>query len=498
MAKRSATEAFAAGELPPLELPLLDEALQHQEAAGCMVRLFHQSGRTMGKAELIAAAAKQTGVSESTVESIFGDLIHCKRANQKYDCSMSSGATGSTLDKSAWALRMTSGVGLELPSIGTLKEWGCGCLDFNQEQLVACTVMMLRDVGCEQVSVDITKAANFFGEIYSLYNKVPYHNMYHAFNVLQSCYSALQHPLLAQFPTEEKVAMLVAAAGHDVAHGGTTAAFHMLVGSELSMHYNDKSVLESMHAAHTFTAMRAHDGKCDLMAGMELEKKKPMRKMIIDAILATDMALHQGQMEQLRAVQGPFNMLEKAEREFMMQVIVHTADIAHPTFSWLTECRWARLVATEFQAQVDRERAGGFPPTLFMEYGGKQQLGKGQLGFIDFLVQPLFKELRLHVPEMQLCLDNLAENRKKFANVAEGSESMIGNEKGEDDDMMFWSRNVGFLALGIDNLVMRQAKPVTALMSDAGQLMVEAGKQDWEIGTFPRFESSFEVASAPQ
>ena len=165
-------------------------------------------------------------------------------------------------------------LGLELPSIDALKEWGYGCLDLNQEQLVCCTVMMLRHVGAEQVKVDITKASNFMGEIFSRYNRVPYHNMYHAFNVVQGVFSALQHPLLEEFPIEEKVAMLIAAAGHDAAHDGANAAFHVGVESDLSLHYNDKSILENMHAWHTFNAMRAHDGECDLLGRLDADKRK--------------------------------------------------------------------------------------------------------------------------------------------------------------------------------------------------------------------------------
>eukprot|EP01052_Picozoa_sp_SAG31_P016721 SAG31_NODE_1118_length_9816_cov_41.561593_6_plen_78_part_00 len=39
-----------------------------------------------------------------------------------------------------------------------------------------------------------------------------------------------------------------------------------------------------------------------------------------------------------------------------METVLHAVDIGHPALSWVLESRWARLVATEFQAQVDRER----------------------------------------------------------------------------------------------------------------------------------------------
>lgn len=42
----------------------------------------------------------------------------------------------------------------------------------------------------------------------------------------------------------------------------------------------------------------------------------------------------------------------REDAQALMECVLHGIDIGHPTFSWEEECRWARLVATEFQAQV--------------------------------------------------------------------------------------------------------------------------------------------------
>lgn len=358
-------------------------------------------------------------------------------------------------------------VGQGLPSIESLKEWGANCLDFTQDQLVGCTVMILRDVGCERANIDMTKAANFVGELYLRYNRVPYHNMYHAFSVLQGCFCLLQTETLAKFPVEEKVAMLLAACGHDVGHDGTNHSFHVGVESVLASHYNDKSILENMHAWHTFNAMRV-DPDCDVLSSVGLETRKMLRRLMINAILATDMAYHKEKVDKLSDKES-FDMDSQKDRGFMMEVIVHTVDIAHPAFPWVMECRWARLVASEFQAQVDRERAFGLPPTTFMECTGEQHLGKGQLGFVDYVVRPIFSLITQHVPEMKKHLALLEENRQNWADVGDGKKSMLGNEDGQDDDMMAWSVNVGCLALGPSSDLMKQTTPVTVLMSEAGK-----------------------------
>jgi hypothetical protein len=38
-----------------------------------------------------------------------------------------------------------------------------------------------------------------------------------------------------------------------------------------------------------------------------------------------------------------------AAPQSLMELLLHAVDIAHPSFPWEEECRWARLVATEFQ-----------------------------------------------------------------------------------------------------------------------------------------------------
>lgn len=117
----------------------------------------------------------------------------------------------------------------------------------------------------------------------------------------------------------------------------------------------------------------------------------------------------------------------------------------------------------------DRERASGLPPTTFMECHGEAHLGKGQVGFVDFMVRPIFNELQRHLPELELQVKMLDENRQKWADVGVGKIPMLGNEEGEDDDLIAWSANVGCLALGPSNPTMLDAKPVTVLMTDAGK-----------------------------
>lgn len=57
------------------------------------------------------------------------------------------------------------------------------------------------------------------------------------------------------------------------------------------LRYNDRSPLENMHAYELFDAMRQKD--CDILAPLEAGEKLSARKVIIDAIIGTDMAFRE-------------------------------------------------------------------------------------------------------------------------------------------------------------------------------------------------------------
>lgn len=56
--------------------------------------------------------------------------------------------------------------------------------------------------------------------------------------------------------TLEILAILIAAAVHDVEHTGTTNSFHVHSNSEFALLYNDKSVLENHHLYTAFKLMQ--------------------------------------------------------------------------------------------------------------------------------------------------------------------------------------------------------------------------------------------------
>ena len=61
------------------------------------------------------------------------------------------------------------------------------------------------------------------------YNATPYHNMHHGFITFQSCYWAIKRcEIVGRCTTPlERLALLVAAIGHDAKHDGVNNGFHV-------------------------------------------------------------------------------------------------------------------------------------------------------------------------------------------------------------------------------------------------------------------------------
>jgi hypothetical protein len=164
----------------------------------------------------------------------------------------------------------------------------------------------------------------------------------------------------------ETFALWTAALAHDAAHDGVNTGFHVGVGSEIAFLYNDRSPLENMHARTCFEVMKG--AGCDLMQGFSVEDRRQARKLIIDAIIATDMCFHSDHMSCLIEHQSSaLDLQDDSARKMLLELVMHGCDIASTAYPWEQGHRWARLVCVEFQAQVEREQARQLPVSTFMD-----------------------------------------------------------------------------------------------------------------------------------
>lgn len=185
-----------------------------------------------------------------------------------------------------------------------------------------------------------------------VYNKtVIYHNFRHACDVLQaSFYFLISIGAIPPYPNSSAtlvselsaigslispyhaMVLLITAIGHDVGHPGVNNGFLVKAKAPLAQLYNDRSVLEAFHCAAYSQILRRY-----WKVAFEDED---VRRLMIKAILATDMGEHKNYMQQLTKLQGkcPQTIREltlwaeedqNEARELLLCVLIKCADICN-------------------------------------------------------------------------------------------------------------------------------------------------------------------------
>ncbi|XP_064136709.1 3',5'-cyclic-AMP phosphodiesterase 4A isoform X7 [Loxodonta africana] len=259
---------------------------------------------------------------------------------------------------------------------------------------------------------------------------VAYHNSLHAADVLQSTHVLLATPALdAVFTDLEILAALFAAAIHDVDHPGVSNQFLINTNSELALMYNDESVLENHHLAVGFKLLQ--DDNCDIFQNLSKRQRQSLRKMVIDMVLATDMSKHMTLLADLKTMvetkkvtsSGVLLLDNYSDRIQVLRNMVHCADLSNPTKPLELYRQWTDRIMAEFFQQGDRERERGMEISPMCDKH-TASVEKSQVGFIDYIVHPLWETWAdLVHPDAQEILDTLEDNRDWYYSAIRQSPS---------------------------------------------------------------------------
>ncbi|XP_012265565.2 cAMP-specific 3',5'-cyclic phosphodiesterase isoform X4 [Athalia rosae] len=249
----------------------------------------------------------------------------------------------------------------------------------------------------------------------------PFHNSLHAADVTQSTHTLLNTPALESvFTPLEITAALFAATIHDVDHPGLTNQFLINSSSELALMYNDESVLENHHLAVAFKLLQ-NEG-CDIFVNMSKKQRQTLRKMVIDMVLSTDMSKHMSLLADLKTMvetkkvagSGVLLLDNYTDRIQVLENLVHCADLSNPTKPLALYRKWVSLLMEEFFLQGDRERDQNMDISPMCDRHSAT-IEKSQVGFIDYIVHPLWETWAdLVHPDAQGILDTLEENREWY------------------------------------------------------------------------------------
>jgi len=208
---------------------------------------------------------------------------------------------------------------------------------------------------------------------------------------------------------------------HDVDHPGVTNQFLVNTASELAIMYNDESVLEQHHLAVAFKLLQ--DSDCDLLAPLSKKQRQTFRKIVIDMVLSTDMSKHMSLLADLKTMvetkkvagSGVLLLDKYNDRIQVLQNMLHLADLSNPTKSIELYRQWTQRIMEEYWQQGDKERQLGLEVSPMCDRHSAT-VEKSQVGFIDYIVHPLWETWAdLVFPDAQSILDQLEENREWYS-----------------------------------------------------------------------------------
>ena len=220
---------------------------------------------------------------------------------------------------------------------------------------------------------------------------------------------AAQHAHAADFADPLVVAAtVVAAMAHDIEHPAVMNAYLIATSHPLAVLYNGRSVLENHHSA-TAIAMALRP-ELNFLCGMAAKEADAFRKHMVTAILATDVMTHIPFKKdwEARLEQG-----EAMPADIIMQMILKASDISNPARSLEVYQPWIDAVMLEFFAQGDAERELGLPISMNCDRH-TVKTAACQVGFISFIVAPVYSALVRWLPEEAHLAKQLDANKAHF------------------------------------------------------------------------------------
>ncbi|XP_063174175.1 dual specificity calcium/calmodulin-dependent 3',5'-cyclic nucleotide phosphodiesterase 1A isoform X2 [Candoia aspera] len=263
-----------------------------------------------------------------------------------------------------------------------------------------------------------------FGEAleigYSKYRN-PYHNLIHAADVTHTVHCIMLLTGIMHWLTElEILAMIFAAAVHDYEHTGTTNNFHIQTRSEVAILYNDRSVLENHHVSAAYKIMQEEE--MNILMNLTKDEWRELRNLVIEMVLSTDMS---GHFQQIKTMRHTLQQPEGIDKARAMALILHAADISHPSKLWDLHYRWTKALMEEFFRQGDKEAELGLPFSPLCDRKSTM-VAQSQIGFIDFIVKPTFALLTDSMEKIVFPLIEEASKSESPTFVTASSENSTG------------------------------------------------------------------------
>lgn len=303
-----------------------------------------------------------------------------------------------------------------------LTDWNLDVLAKSDEELVTSAFTITESWGLvDDLTISPQRLQGFMASVMEHYNANHYHNFKHGYDVMKATGNIVRSAFRPHFTSVEVLAELLAALSHDVGHEGYNNDFYVKTHHDLAIRYNDQAVLESMHAALSFELMRLEGNTFHDV--FSTEDYQSFRRIIIQAILSTDMKVHfdltQRLVDLAPDADGKFEEV-KGSRELVQKAAVHAADISNPLLTRELYQKWTYVCVLEFYEQAEKEKSMSLPFAPHMEHHPDKtlELAKLQIGFISFVVQPFWKSVSNLAPSsLGPRVEQLASNLEYWKEV---------------------------------------------------------------------------------
>ncbi len=113
---------------------------------------------------------------------------------------------------------------------------------------------------------------------------------------------------------------------------------------------------------------------------------------------------------------------------FLFETVIHCADLSGQVMATHLALDWGRRVLQEFNNQAMREESLGLPIT-FMQESNEIEIMKGQIFFLNSIVQPLWEPFVDLFPQLDHRLQQMHKNVEYYKNAVQSASSVVQKGK---------------------------------------------------------------------
>jgi hypothetical protein len=343
----------------------------------------------------------------------------------------------------------------------SISSWDFNLHDVPYEELPSLAYSALAmhpSLSADVSKIDKPKLWRFVREVARRYHRRPFHNFRHAVDVMLAV-STLMRLIMIERPEAfgdplRVGCLLISALVHDTDHPGVMNPFlvateHTLATSRAEWGHPSgappAAVLETHHCNMAIALLERPE--LNFLENFAPDERTRFIALLRENVLNTDVTTtmpkakefgnHWHRKRESITVQHFNAQVERASKAeadgeavqnlmpdaaAVMCLIIKAADISNPARSLHVYETWIEGVMCEFFTQGDFERSRGLTISMNCDRHAVST-AKCQVGFISFLVLPLYKALASYSPSLQPVLDTLEANLAHFKKLDAAGQS---------------------------------------------------------------------------